>query len=52
MMPEQVRYWTKLTQSGIILVQCRTKIRDADADVSFLDADAQLCLYDSLSVNF
>jgi hypothetical protein len=27
--PEQVRYQTKLTQSGIILVRYRTKIRDA-----------------------
>ncbi len=29
MMPEQVRYQTKLTQSGIFLVRYRTKIRDA-----------------------
>ncbi len=29
MMPEQVRYQTKLTQSGIFLVQYRTKIQDA-----------------------
>jgi hypothetical protein len=28
-MPEQVQYWTKLTQSGIILVRYRTKILDA-----------------------
>ncbi len=28
-MPEQVRYRTKLTQTGIFLVQYRTKIRDA-----------------------
>ncbi len=28
-MTEQVRYWTKLTQSGIFLVRYRTKIRDA-----------------------
>ncbi len=27
-MPEQVRYRTKLTQSGIFLVRYRTKIRD------------------------
>jgi hypothetical protein len=27
--PEQVRYRTKLTQSGIFVVQYRTKIRDA-----------------------
>jgi hypothetical protein len=27
--PEQVRYQTKVTQSGIILVRYRTKIRDA-----------------------
>ncbi len=45
-MPKPVRYRTKLTQSGIFLVWYRTKILDADADagVSFLDADAQLCL--------
>ncbi len=29
MMPEQARYWTKVTQSGIFLVRYRTKIRDA-----------------------
>jgi hypothetical protein len=29
MMPEQVQYWTNLTQSGIFLVRYRTKIRDA-----------------------
>ncbi len=43
--PEQVRYWTKLTQSGIFVVRYRTKIRggwNADAGVSFLDADAQV----------
>jgi hypothetical protein len=40
--PKPVRYRTKLMQSGIFLVRYRTKIRDADADVSFLDADAQL----------
>ncbi len=28
-MPEQVRYRTKLTQSGIFLVRYQTKIRDA-----------------------
>ncbi len=28
-MPEQVRYRTKLTQSGIFLVRYRTTIRDA-----------------------
>ncbi len=31
-----------VTQSGICLVRYRTKIRDADAGVSFLDADGQL----------
>ncbi len=30
MMPEQVRYLTKLTQSGIFLVMYRTKIQDAE----------------------
>ncbi len=28
-MPEQVRYRTKLTQSGIFIVRYRTKVRDA-----------------------
>jgi hypothetical protein len=45
-MPEQVWYWTKLTQSGIFLVQYGIKIRDADAGVSFHNADAQLWLND------
>jgi hypothetical protein len=41
---EQVRYQPKLTQSGIFLVQYWTRIQDwnADAGVSFHDADAQL----------
>jgi hypothetical protein len=39
-MPEQVRYRTKLAQSG---TRYRTKIRDAG--VSFLDADPQLCQF-------
>jgi hypothetical protein len=43
-MPGQVWYRTKLTQSGIFLVRYWTKIWDADAGVSFLDADAQLWL--------
>ncbi len=39
----QVQNRTKLTQSSIFLVRYWTKIRDdADAGVSFLDADAQL----------
>ncbi len=29
MIPEQIRYRTKLAQSGIFLVQYQTKIRDA-----------------------
>ncbi len=41
-MPVQVWYRTKPRQSGIFLVQYRTVIIDADAGVSFLDADAQL----------
>ncbi len=44
-MLQPVRYWTKPTQSGIFLVRYRTKndgCRNADADVSFLDADAAL----------
>ncbi len=42
MMPGQVRYRTKPRQSGIFLVRYRTEVIDADAVVSFLDADAQL----------
>jgi hypothetical protein len=44
-MPKPVWYQTKLTQSGFFLVRYRTKIQDAgnaDAGVSFLDANAQL----------
>jgi hypothetical protein len=33
---------TELTQSGIFFVRYQTKIQDADAGDSFLDADAQL----------
>jgi hypothetical protein len=39
---EHVRYWTKLTQSGIFRSGRNYKCRNADADVSSLDADAQL----------
>jgi hypothetical protein len=35
-MPKPVRYWTKLTQSGIFLVWYRTKIRDAGMPMSAL----------------
>jgi hypothetical protein len=42
-MLEQVRYRTKPMQSGMFGVRYRTKILDADAGVSFLDADAELC---------
>jgi hypothetical protein len=42
-MPGQVRYRTKPRHSGIFLVRYRTEI--IDAGVSFLDADAQLCLW-------
>ncbi len=48
-MPGIVRYRTKPRQSAILLVRYRTEIidagmpRNADAGVSFLDADAQLC---------
>jgi hypothetical protein len=44
-MPEQVRYRTKLTQSGIFfspVPDFNSGCRNADAGVSFLDADAQL----------
>jgi hypothetical protein len=34
--------------SGIFLVRYRAKIWDADAGVSFLNADAQLCIWDTL----
>jgi hypothetical protein len=46
-MPEQVRYRTKPTQSCIFWVLYRNKIldaRNADAGVSLLYTDAQLCL--------
>jgi hypothetical protein len=42
-----VRYQTKPRQSGIFLVHYRTEIIDAGMPMpalSFLDADAQLCL--------
>jgi hypothetical protein len=42
-MPGMVRYRIKSRQSGIFLVQYRTEKNDAG--VSFLDADAQLCIY-------
>ncbi len=50
-MPEQIRYRTKLTQSGIFLVRYRTKIRDAGMrmPVSFLDDDAQLWRFQKLT---
>ncbi len=35
-LPEQVRYRTKLTQSGIFLVRYRTKIRDAGIPIPAL----------------
>ncbi len=48
MMPGQARYRIKPWQSSIFLVRYQTDIIDADADddagVSFLDADAQLCI--------
>jgi hypothetical protein len=38
-----VRYWNKATQSGIILVQCRTETLDAGMPrpALVIDADAQ-----------
>ncbi len=42
-MPVQVQYWTKPMQSGIFLVRYRNKIMDAS--VSFLDANAQLSVF-------
>jgi hypothetical protein len=44
-MPGQARYWTKPRLSGIFLVRYWTEIVNADAGVSFLDADAQLCTH-------
>jgi hypothetical protein len=45
--PGLVRYQIKPRQFGIFLVRYQTDIVDAGADagVSFLDADALLCLY-------
>jgi hypothetical protein len=54
MMPEQVRYQTKLTQSGIFLVRYRTKIRDAGmlmpALVSSMPMPSYAVLSDSYSM--
>jgi hypothetical protein len=45
MMPEQVRYWTKLLESGFFfswVPDYNLGCRNADAGLSFLDVDAQL----------
>jgi hypothetical protein len=49
-MPGQVRYWTKPRQSGIFfgpVPDWNYWCRNADAGVSFLDTNAQLCLLDT-----
>ncbi len=45
-MPEQVQYPTKLTQSGIFLVQYRTKIRDAGMPMPALVSSMPMPSYD------
>jgi hypothetical protein len=44
-MPDLFRYRNKETHSGILLVWYWTEMTDADAGVSFLDADAHLCIF-------
>jgi hypothetical protein len=46
-MPEQVRYRTKLTQSGILLVRYRTKIRDAGMPMPTLVSSMPMPTYDA-----
>ncbi len=41
-MLEQVRYWTKLTQSVIFLVRYQTKIRDAGMPMPALVSSMQM----------
>jgi hypothetical protein len=44
-MPEQVRYWTKLTQSDIFLVWHRTKIRDTGMPMPALVSSMPMSSY-------
>jgi hypothetical protein len=46
MMPEQVRYRTKLTQPGIFLVRYRTRIRDAGMPMPGLVSSMPMPSYD------
>ncbi len=46
-MPEQVQYRTKLTQSGIFLVQYRTKIQDARMLMPVLVSSMPMPSYDA-----
>jgi hypothetical protein len=48
-MPKQVRYRTKLTQSGIFLVRYRTKIQDAGMPMSALVSSMPMPSYANLS---
>ncbi len=45
MMPEQVRYWTKLTQSGIFLFRYWTKIRDVGMPMPALVSSMPMSSY-------
>jgi hypothetical protein len=49
-MPEQVRYRTKLTQSGIILVRYQTKIRDAEMPMTAIVSSMPMPSYDIMVV--
>jgi hypothetical protein len=49
--PEQVWYRTKLTQSGIFLVQYRTKIRDAGMPMPALVSSMPMPSYDTYQIH-
>jgi hypothetical protein len=51
-MPEQVRYRTKLTQSGIFLVWYRTKIRDAGMPMPPLVSSMLMPSYDFYGISY
>ncbi len=48
-MLEQVRYWTKLTQSGIFLVRYRTKIQDAGMPMPVLVSSMPMPSYEIIT---
>jgi hypothetical protein len=45
MMPEQVWYWTKQTQSGILLFRYRNKIRDTGMPIPALVSSMRMPSY-------